>query len=345
MSWLKSAMRAAKKGEGHVAFVALFTLAPLLAFISLLIYTFSTASRGASAFASGVFISMASAATGSLFGFLFGIPRSRQRGEKEGFEKEEDREETSGNFGPNTNLEQISDWLTKILVGVGLVQIGNGTDAARRLVKSAGEAMGGTASARPVSASIIVTFVAWGFMVSYILTYTRGPRAFHSAYVMAVKKFKNQSELDAHTIEAAARVLDPPHGGRVVQQEEINSWAIQATSETRIWIFRVSKQQLDDALRDPTNNGDSISRTTPIFRALTAADAEYPPYVGYLGIALAMQSDPHFWDAEASLSEAIRLRRKREDAGWLEYEFYRVLCRIELKRNVDAIIQDLVSIQ
>ncbi len=25
---------------------------------------------------------------------------------------------------PNTNLEQISDWLTKVLVGVGLTQIG-----------------------------------------------------------------------------------------------------------------------------------------------------------------------------------------------------------------------------
>jgi hypothetical protein len=56
-------------------------------------------------------LSAASLITGGFFGFLFGIPRSLS---------------TPGPsfVQPNTNLEQISDWLTKILVGVGLTQIG-----------------------------------------------------------------------------------------------------------------------------------------------------------------------------------------------------------------------------
>ena len=50
---------------------------------------------------------------GGLLGFLFGIPRSLAV--QEGVADQ-------GGYQPNTNLEQISDWLTKILVGVGLVQ-------------------------------------------------------------------------------------------------------------------------------------------------------------------------------------------------------------------------------
>jgi hypothetical protein len=54
--------------------------------------------------------------TGGLLGFLFGIPRALTG-------RAEDDVESGRGYGANTNLEQISDWLTKILVGVGLVQI------------------------------------------------------------------------------------------------------------------------------------------------------------------------------------------------------------------------------
>jgi hypothetical protein len=73
---------------------------------------------------------LACLATGALVGFLFGIPRVEQA----------DRRPESGSpQGPtpalaglyqedyrqrvNTNLEQISDWLTKIIVGLGLVEL------------------------------------------------------------------------------------------------------------------------------------------------------------------------------------------------------------------------------
>ena len=52
-------------------------------------------------------------------GFLFGVPWATQQITRE-------REGTirgQHSYLPNTNLEQISDWLTKIIVGVGLVEI------------------------------------------------------------------------------------------------------------------------------------------------------------------------------------------------------------------------------
>jgi membrane protein YqaA with SNARE-associated domain len=64
----------------------------------------------------GLFLAGAATVTGSLVGFMFGVPRYRRA----------DREAQAADQGttaPNTNLEQISDWLTKIIVGVGLTQI------------------------------------------------------------------------------------------------------------------------------------------------------------------------------------------------------------------------------
>ena len=62
---------------------------------------------------------------GALLGFLFGIPRTQPpKNEPAGTARDEERPENHlSPYQPNTNLEQISDWLTKILVGVGLTQI------------------------------------------------------------------------------------------------------------------------------------------------------------------------------------------------------------------------------
>jgi hypothetical protein len=57
---------------------------------------------------------------GALTGFLFGIPRSSQLNLSGSVE---DKGKDKVHYQANTNLEQISDWLTKILVGAGLTQI------------------------------------------------------------------------------------------------------------------------------------------------------------------------------------------------------------------------------
>lgn len=73
-------------------------------------------------FAIGLLIAGASLAAGLLIGFLFGIPRTLQKESQPSDAVKAEGPET-GTYGVNTNLEQISDWLTKIIVGVGLVQL------------------------------------------------------------------------------------------------------------------------------------------------------------------------------------------------------------------------------
>jgi hypothetical protein len=68
---------------------------------------------------------------GALTGFIFGIPRRRRADDERKknlptnpqADVDEAKKSKSSLFEPSTSLEEISDWLTKIIVGVGLTQL------------------------------------------------------------------------------------------------------------------------------------------------------------------------------------------------------------------------------
>jgi hypothetical protein len=63
----------------------------------------------------GILSLYAASALGTLGGFLFGIPKANSEMHSTGRSRR-------NLFLPNTNSEQVSDWLTKIIVSVGLIQ-------------------------------------------------------------------------------------------------------------------------------------------------------------------------------------------------------------------------------
>lgn len=94
--------------------------------------------------------------------------------------------DTPSRAGPsttvNTNLEQISDWLTKIIVGVSLVnsdQIGN---ALWRAAGSMADSIGGKDS-QSLALAILVYFSVLGVLGGYLLTRLFLQRAFDSVGV------------------------------------------------------------------------------------------------------------------------------------------------------------------
>lgn len=108
---------------------------------------------------------------GFLVGFLFGIPRVLQG----------DNPSASGTVGPapyaqrvNTNLEQISDWLTKIIVGLGLVELRTVPDHLYRasdwMARSFATAEAPSQAAASFSSAFIVFFAIAGFMAGYLIT-------------------------------------------------------------------------------------------------------------------------------------------------------------------------------
>lgn len=114
--------------------------------------------------------------TGFLAGFVFGIPRTSREPRSNGGSQDAGGAARTGYAAvePNSNLVEISDWLTKIIVGVGLVQlnkipgeiqnltvyIGNGLrDCDSQACKQSSEAL---------ALAIIIFFFCAGFLIGYL---------------------------------------------------------------------------------------------------------------------------------------------------------------------------------
>ena len=169
--------------------------APGLGFSAIVLYSlqFGAHLETLSVFATSLAIASASALSGSMVGFLFGIPRGRPS-----TDIEHARSPLSAGSGPqavpgadtvrrevdirsNTNLEDISDWLTKILVGVGLTQLGAIGHGLSQLATGLAPALGGVASSEAYALALVVTFVVVGFLTGYLWTRLYLPAAFQRA--------------------------------------------------------------------------------------------------------------------------------------------------------------------
>jgi hypothetical protein len=136
--------------------------------------------RFAEAFGGIFLIACAFFGIGGLVGFLFGIPRSLQsQRSSDQAQHSTDKalkatdaggstETSPAGNGTNTNLEQISDWLT-IIVGLGLVQLKQFPDYAKRLAAYFSTDLG-SAISQNVMLAIIIFFFVCGFFLGYLMT-------------------------------------------------------------------------------------------------------------------------------------------------------------------------------
>ena len=91
--------------HGTLSVLAALVVAPLLGVV------FHSIDRHSlSIFGVALVLAWGAFSLGGVLGFLFGIPRTSEAAATRGVELQ---------HLPNTNLEQISDWLTKVLIGVG----------------------------------------------------------------------------------------------------------------------------------------------------------------------------------------------------------------------------------
>jgi hypothetical protein len=96
--------------------------------------------------------------TGGIVGFLFGVPRTVQ-----GTTLSKGITQYRG----NTNLEQVSDWLTKIIVGIGLVQIGHIVPALSKFAESVKAPLGGLPSSAAFGLGLTISYTLLGFFYFY----------------------------------------------------------------------------------------------------------------------------------------------------------------------------------
>lgn len=114
--------------------------------------------------ACGLLLGGASFAGGGFMGFIFGIPSLLQN--------QNLTVAKPTTFKYNDNLVQISDWLTKIIVGVGLTQLGNIPKKVLRLGEILAPNFGGSPVGNNYALVIIFYFLLFGFLIIYFWTRT-----------------------------------------------------------------------------------------------------------------------------------------------------------------------------
>ncbi len=117
-------------------------------------------------FGAAFFLAGACFFVGLLIGFIFGIPRT---GAADPAQAAGSSAAGRPSYVPNTNLEDVSDWLTKLLIGVGLVQLSSAPRHLRRFAE-AWRASTGHALSAADAAAVIVFFLCVGLLTGYLWT-------------------------------------------------------------------------------------------------------------------------------------------------------------------------------
>lgn len=306
----------------------------------------------------GLLVAAGAFLAGGLIGFLFGIPRS--------VATDGSADATGlGRYRSNTNLEQISDWLTKILVGLGLVEIRAVVDQGTQLIDFLAPALGDNASSPGFAFAVLLLFSVSGFLIVYLATRVYLPRAFADADVVSLvnerievvqQQRDAQEQADVTALSLVSRRLESDADGAEITQEELNAAVKDASVLTRTQIFTRARDQRRRSERSPKPNPKVVERTIPVFRALVHADTENRFHANHAQIAYALmqQSTPDWAGAEIELTTAIAIRDRIGDRGYLVYELNRAQCRIRLDANFakhepapppvrDSILADLRS--
>jgi hypothetical protein len=325
--------------------------------VGLLIYALASDDTG-EILAIGSLAAASAFAVGALLGFLFGIPRSTAAPapaptSEAGAEVGPADAVAAHRFAANTNLEQISDWLTKILVGVGLVQIHEVSGAVEDLANGLAPGLGSQGSS--VAVVLLVSFSITGFVSAYLFTRLRLQGAFELAGTLKkVAEARAENAAIALVQQQLTPGPDKPTLGALTKALK------KAPLEIRTQAFFMARGQ---RLENWSGEGSEAEErefgglSIPVFEALVACDTEREYYRSRaeLGYALLEQSPPQATAAKARLDEAIEIRPPTLIDRTPLYELNRAYAEIKLDPSlatekpsppevVDAVRKDLEAV-
>jgi hypothetical protein len=126
----------------------------------------------------GLIWALACFVSGGALGFIFGIPKVLQQGPQKKPDESKTVASDSNQIANyrqevNTNLTEISDWLTKMIVGVGLVNLKEIPPLIKNLALVLANGIAKSDPGRdflPYAVGVIVFFVILGFLFGYLMT-------------------------------------------------------------------------------------------------------------------------------------------------------------------------------
>jgi hypothetical protein len=233
------------------------------------------------------------------------------------------------------NLEQISDWLTKIIVGVTLVKLGD--------IVTALDGYGGKialATGRPsdgaFSVGLMMFFFICGFLIGYLWSRLFLGRALTEAesrihLQKKLNRLEQQVHADAEAIGLARRQLSAEESSRV-SPEDIARGIAGASVETVSHVFSLAE---NNRWRNWEINKEQMEKSIPIFQALMLRDpqGQYHRNIGQLAYCLKDTNQPDWKQAENLFTRAISSRGDAQANGWSAYEANRAIVRIKLETD------------
>jgi hypothetical protein len=197
-------------------------------------------------------IAAAAMIVGGLLGFLFGMPRAGSP-----VETGDDLAGSTVTYRPSNNLELVSDWLTKLLIGVGLVEI----KQLSGVLKAIGGAVENSFNGAPdrtnaITQAVVVTFVVFGFLCSFLWT-----RIYYG---------RLQALADSEIVRALRRALGETQNELVIEKAEKKE-AVAEKNEA----FTAAKQMITGEIPVPATPKPSAA--TRVQDSAPAKELKWPP--------------------------------------------------------------------
>ena len=239
-----------------------------------LTYGFSSGTQPGSSISILFLISVAMASPGGILGLIFGIPRQLPAPDNDSNATRQSlAAEPSGHvrMAFNTNLQDVSDWVTKLIVGISLVELTNILSFFHRNVTAISQETG---MQKAVIASVILYYLVVGFIMTYYWTQTNLWREMLQLYKEMLQsadevrrsggEVKRQAEEVKETISEQERRTEALKE-RVSEQARMQI-IVQARNalnnrDVDVSQKRMHRTYLDEILREePTNRDAAITR-------------------------------------------------------------------------------------
>jgi hypothetical protein len=252
-------------------------------------------------------IAGAAGMSGAFLGFIFGIPKYVSTPNPD--------PRKTGAIAFSDNLVQVSDWLTKIIVGVGLTQLTKIPGYLYEVGKHISAQSGGVVNSNAAIA-IIVYFVICGFAAGYLWTTIYYPpimNAVHKAVTNDIGEIVKESEIYKDTIQLFNEQISKSVGQSDIDQsvfeEAIRKLNQKSEDAAFQMVDRICYENAD-------NNKKIIKRIIPIFQAFINAGNANRVFEYYAELGFAFMALDEYEKAHYALLKAYQLR----PAGLNDYE-------------------------
>jgi len=253
-------------------------------------------------------------------------------------------QQAKSNYTPSTNLEQIADWLTKIIVGVGLIEIHKIINLFNQFCLELGKTLEHYSATQwngsLVIGCIIILFSIEGFLIVYLWTYVYLIRIQESMSMNDVidtvnSKIAETDTNDKIALDLASKQLGLPDGAADLSTSDLTQAFSNASKSVLSTIFykavTIRKQFWNDEATK-----FKIEKTIPIFRALIATDSnfEFPENYAELAFVLKDQRTPDYQQALKNLNRAIDgFQHNDRIVNKAMAYFNRAYCKIKVDPN------------